>query len=62
MDQNEDLVNVYSLIIVNPGLHKINEVGAKKFRDFLVREDIQLEISRFGVSKYGEPLFYTFDD
>ena len=62
VDQNEDLVNVYSLIIVNPGLHKINEVGAKKFRDFLVREDIQLEISRFGVSKYGEPLFYTFDD
>ena len=62
VDQNEDLVNVYSLIIVNPGLHKINEVGAKKFRDFLVREDIQLEISRFGVSKYGEPLFYTFKD
>ena len=52
----------YSLIIVNPGLHKINEIGAKKFRDFLVREDIQLEISRFGVSKYGEPLFYIFDD
>ena len=62
VDQNEDLVNVYSLIIVNPGLHKINEAGAKKFRDFLVREDIQLEISRFGVRKYGEPLFYTFDD
>ncbi len=62
VEQTKELVNTYSLIIVNPDLHKINEVGAKEFRDFLIREDIQLEISRFGVSQYGEPLFYIFDD
>ena len=52
------LLNVYHVITVNPEKwSKINEGGAKAFADFLVSKEGQEMISKFGVEKYGAPLF-----
>jgi tungstate transport system substrate-binding protein len=53
------LLNVYSVIQVNPAkFRKINAEGAKAFADFMVAPDTQKIIGKFGVDKYGSPLFF----
>ncbi len=53
------LVNRYSVILVNPEKQPgANAQGARKFADFLLSEETQAAIARFGVDKYGEPLFF----
>jgi tungstate transport system substrate-binding protein len=53
-----DLLNVYHVIQVNPEKWpKVNAAGAKAFADFMVSPAAQQTIGRFGVDKYGEPLF-----
>jgi len=52
------LLNVYHVITVNPEKWpKINQDGAKAFADFMVSKKGQEMISKFGVEKYGAPLF-----
>jgi tungstate transport system substrate-binding protein len=52
------LLNVYHVITVNPEKWpKINQGGAKAFADFLVSKKGQELISKFGVEKFGAPLF-----
>jgi tungstate transport system substrate-binding protein len=53
------LLNVYSVIQVNPAkFPKINIDGAKAFADFMVAKDTQKLIGKFGVEKFGSPLFF----
>ncbi len=53
------LLNIYHVIQVNPGKSpKINAGGAKAFADFMVDPATQQLIARFGVDKYGQPLFF----
>ena len=53
------LLNVYSVIEVNPvKFQKINAAGAKAFADFMLSKDTQKIIGKFGVDKFGSPLFF----
>ncbi|MBI4266930.1 MAG: substrate-binding domain-containing protein [Chloroflexi bacterium] len=53
------LLNIYHVIQVNPQKSdKINAEGAKAFADFMVDPTIQRVIEKFGVDKYGLPLFF----
>jgi tungstate transport system substrate-binding protein len=53
------LLNVYSVIQVNPAkFKKLNVAGAKAFADFVLAKDTQKIIGKFGVDKFGSPLFF----
>ncbi len=52
------LRNVYHVIVVNPTMNDdVNSDGARKFRAFLLRSDIQQRIGAFGVDEFGQALF-----
>jgi tungstate transport system substrate-binding protein len=54
------LLNIYHVIQVNPAKSAlINEEGAKAFADFMVDKDTQAIIDKFGIDKYGQPLFFA---
>ena len=54
------LLNIYHVIRVNPDkCTKANEAGALAFADFMVDEDTQDIIGKFGADKYGQPLFFA---
>lgn len=53
------LLNVYHVIEVNPARWpKVNAAGARAFADFMVSGKVQDIIARFGVDKFGAPLFF----
>ena len=53
------LLNVYHVIEVNPArFPKVNAAGAKAFADFMVSKEAQALIAKFGVDKFGSPLFF----
>ena len=53
------LLNVYSVIEVDPvKFQKINAAGAKAFADFVLSKETQKIIGKFGVDKFGSPLFF----
>ena len=52
------LLNIYHVITVNPEKWtKLNNAGAEAFVEFLISKETQEEIGKFGVDKYGAPLF-----
>ncbi len=52
------LLNIYHVITVNPEKWtKLNNAGAEAFVDFLISKETQEVIGKFGVDKYGSPLF-----
>jgi tungstate transport system substrate-binding protein len=52
------LINIYHVIQVNPEkFPKVNAEGAKAFSDFMVSADTQAIIAKFGIDKYGKPVF-----
>ena len=52
------LLNVYHVIVVNPEKWpNMNLAGAQAFAQFMVSAATQAEIGKFGVEKYGQPLF-----
>jgi tungstate transport system substrate-binding protein len=55
------LLNIYHVIEVNPAKFPgiINADGAKAFIDFMVSPATQALIAKYGVDKYGAPLFYA---
>jgi tungstate transport system substrate-binding protein len=58
MKGNKALINVYSVIAVNPAKWpKVNAAGAKAFEDFVTGADGQQIIGAFGADKYGAALF-----
>jgi len=53
------LLNIYHVIELNPVKSpKINAQGGKAFADFMVAKKTQEIIGRFGVDKFGAPLFF----
>jgi len=73
-EQDEDMINNYSVIAVNEAAPfkdadgnavsdvAINTVGAKALVDWLMSDEAAQLIAGFGVSQYGEALFYIKDD
>ncbi|MFQ6051649.1 MAG: substrate-binding domain-containing protein [Candidatus Hydrothermarchaeota archaeon] len=57
--RGKELLNVYSVIAVNPRIHPdINFYGALVFEKFLISNQTQEFIGKFGMESYGRPLFY----
>ncbi len=53
------LLNIYHVIEVNPvKWPKVNIAGGKAFAAFMVSKKAQEIIAKFGVDKYGSPLFF----
>ncbi|MEQ8201048.1 MAG: substrate-binding domain-containing protein [Syntrophomonadaceae bacterium] len=53
------LLNIYHVMTVNPEKWpKVNAEGGKAFNDFMVAPATQEIISKFGVDKYGQALFF----
>ena len=51
--------NLYSVMEVNPErFPKVNHDGARAFSEFLLGSEAQEIIGRFGVSEFGQPLFF----
>lgn len=56
---DKPLLNIYHVMNVNPEkFNKVNVEGGKAFVDFMVSKETQDIISKFGVDKYGQPLFF----
>jgi tungstate transport system substrate-binding protein len=59
LERDRPLLNVYSVMEVNPArFPKVNATGGKAFADFVVSVEAQAVIKTFGVEKFGEPLFF----
>lgn len=57
--QGRELLNVYSVIAVNPSKHPdANFEGTMRFIEFLVSQEGQDLIESYGQEDYGQPLFY----
>jgi tungstate transport system substrate-binding protein len=57
------LLNVYHVIVVNPELWpNMNLAGAQAFAQFIIAPETQQLIGSFGVSQYGQPLFFPDAD
>jgi len=53
------LLNIYHVMEVNSKMWpKVNAAGARAFADFLVSKQAQEIIGKFGVDKFGSPLFF----
>jgi tungstate transport system substrate-binding protein len=53
------LLNIYHVIEVNPAKWpKVNAAGARAFSDFIIAQKVQAIIGKFGVEKFGAPLFF----
>lgn len=59
MEGDPKLLNIYHVIEVNAAKWpKVNAEGAKAFADFMVSKKTQDLIGKFGVDKFGAPLFF----
>jgi len=53
------LLNIYHVMTVNPDKWpKVNAEGGKAFADFMIAPATQEMIAKFGIDKYGQPLFF----
>jgi tungstate transport system substrate-binding protein len=56
---DKSLLNVYHVIEVNASkFPKVNTEGAKAFSNFILAKETQEFIGKFGVEKFGAPLFF----
>ncbi len=63
VEGDQSLLNVYHVIAVNPDKWpKVNYDGAITFIKFMTQPTTQEIIGKFGVDKYGQPLFYPDAD
>lgn len=59
LEGDAPLLNIYHVMLVNPAkFSKVNAEGAKAFHAFLLSKEGQDAIGKFGVDKYGKPLFF----
>lgn len=58
-EADSKLLNIYHVIEINPiRWPKVNAAGGKLFADFMISHRTQETIGRFGVEKFGAPLFF----
>jgi tungstate transport system substrate-binding protein len=63
VEGDEDLLNIYHVMQVNPEKHeKVNSEGAKAFVDFLTSEETQQVIEDFGKEEFGQSLFFKYTE
>jgi len=59
VEGEESLLNIYHVMQVNPEkFPKVNADGAKAFSDFMIDPKTQDKIGKFGIDKFGQPLFF----
>jgi tungstate transport system substrate-binding protein len=59
VEKDPDLLNRIAVIRVNPArFPRVNAAEATRFVEWLVSDEAQRLIQSFGVSQYGEPLFF----
>jgi tungstate transport system substrate-binding protein len=59
VEKDPDLLNYIAVIRVNPArFPRVNATEATRFVDWLVSDEVQRLIQGFGVSQYGELLFF----
>jgi len=59
IEGDKNLLNIYHVITVNPNKSsEINAAGAKAFMDFMTSPETQQVIGKFGVDRFGQPLFF----
>ncbi len=59
VDKDPPLINIYHVITVNAArFPRVNKAGADAFADYLVSPETQALIGRFGVDRFGQPLFF----
>jgi|Deesub1362A_J573_1020465.scaffolds.fasta_scaffold00059_5 tungstate transport system substrate-binding protein len=58
VNKGEELINIYSIILVNPEKYKKDFDGAMKLVKWLVSEKGQEIIGNYGKEEYGAPLFF----
>jgi tungstate transport system substrate-binding protein len=58
LEGDRALLNIYSVLEVNSANGpRVNSAGGKAFADFMVAPQTQEVIRKFGVEKFGQPLF-----
>lgn len=58
VERDPPLINPYHVMTVDPAKHpRVNARAANLFADYLVSPEGQARIGRFGVDRFGEPLF-----
>jgi tungstate transport system substrate-binding protein len=63
VEGDKSLLNVYHVITVNPEKWpKVNYEGAMAFLNFMKDSSTQEVISKFGLDKFGQPLFFPDAD
>jgi tungstate transport system substrate-binding protein len=63
VEGDEDLLNIYHVMQVNPEKHdKVNSDGAKAFVEFLINEKTQQVIEDFGKEEFGQSLFFKYTE
>jgi tungstate transport system substrate-binding protein len=62
VDKGEELINIYSIIIVSPDKFSKDYSGAVMLAKWLVSEEGQKIIGEYGVEEYGRPLFHPVTD
>jgi tungstate transport system substrate-binding protein len=59
----QSFLNVYHVMVVNPDKGpRIDLDGARAFAEFMVAPETQALIGRFGVDRFGQPLFFPAAD
>ncbi|MFZ5824246.1 MAG: substrate-binding domain-containing protein [Bacillota bacterium] len=59
LEGDAPLLNIYHVMQVNPArFDRVNAEGAKALADFFLSPEAQEAIGRFGVDRYGQPLFF----
>ncbi len=56
-EKNDLMYNQYGVILVNPDKYPIKKAEMQEFIDWILSDKGQELISKFGVEKYGQPLF-----
>jgi tungstate transport system substrate-binding protein len=59
LQKGEELLNVYSLILINPMKHKINFKASQKFAEFIISNAIQNFFHSYGVTEFGDFMFQS---
>jgi len=63
VEGHKSLLNVYHVMTVNPDMwEQVNNKGAKVLAAFLISEKTQDMIRKYGVDKFGQPLFFPDAD
>ena len=61
-ENDQVLHNIYSIITIDPGKStSVNNPGAEAFYEFMLSKSAKEIIERFGIDRYGQPLFHLLN-